>query len=112
MQDHLLASVTSPYQSLVYTDSIPQNIISPLEVVKYQGQSIFKYPEVKASTYIYDRRGLLVASATDNGIVNYYLYDSINRLTEIQDANHKAIRRFKYHYITTLPQFNPPVSTI
>lgn len=112
MQDHLLASVTSPYQSLVYTDSIPQNMISPLEVVKYQGQSIFKYPEVKASTYIYDRRGLLVASATDNGIVNYYLYDSLNRLTEIQDANHKAIRRFKYHYRTTLPQFNPPVSTI
>ena len=107
----LLASATSKYRrTQLHHNSIEQtnpdgnqgNSLSPLNVLKVKpyNKSIFLYPNVKASTYIYYTRGALYASATDNGIIHYYFYDDYGRLKEIRDGGNKVLQRFTYHYST------------
>ena len=106
MTDRLLASVTGPLdrtamncpaQALGYTGG------SALHVVELasDNQTIFSHPEIRATTYVYNTAGRLTSSATGNGIVTYYLYDYLGRLTEIQDADHNTLQRFPYNYSTS-----------
>lgn len=119
-KDQLLASVTSPYQgNMDVYETIPSRSLpfdppvsdtdtlqhlymglSPLEVVQYQGQSIFNYPDVKATTYVYGSDDLPMAMATDNGIVTTYVYDINGQLIGIRDVNNKYRKRFSRHYKT------------
>ena len=106
--DHLLASVTGPFvrsdlvcpaQGLNYSGG-PLNVIQTAS----GGQSIFNIPDVRAATYLYDKHGCIVSSATGNGQVTYYFYDGFGRLTEIQDADHNTLQRFTYNYSTSQAQ--------
>ena len=82
----------------------PSTIPSPLNTLKIGEQSIFQYPAVSANTYVYDSRNRICASASENGLVSYYIYDALGRLTEIQDADHNTLQRFTYNYSTSLTQ--------
>lgn len=107
----LMASVTCPpdLASQIIPYSSPTD---PKLVLRINGQSIFNYPEVNATIYVYDERGLVVASATANGITHYYLYDDFGRLVEIQDADHHTLQRFKYNYKTSFNNNLPGPFTI
>lgn len=106
ISDHLLASVTSPYTDLVLPPraSLSSEDYTPLNLITRQGQSIFNFPDTKATTYIYNHWGYLCSSATGNGVVTYYLYDAFGRLSEIQDADHHTLQRFTYNYSTSSVQ--------
>ena len=124
-KDQLLASVTSAitggmniYEGsplfspsldsiLVINPESPSfvyNGLSPLDVVKYQGLSIFCYPEVKATTYVYGTHGLPIATATGNGIVTYYLYSSEGQLSRVLNSDMKCTKRYSRHYATESTQ--------
>lgn len=108
-QGRLMASVTCPpdLASQITPYSSPTD---PKLVLRINGQSIFNYPEVNATTYIYDDRGNIAASATANGFTQYYLYDDFGRLTEIQDADHHTIQRYKYNYKTSGINLPDPIT--
>ena len=98
-KDRLLASLT--YPSSTASQVTPNTQAQTPDLVLGVGsQSIFSFPEVRATTYVYDQKGRVVSSATGNGLVTYYSYDSLGRLTEIQDANGNTLQRFSYHYST------------
>jgi YD repeat-containing protein len=108
---NLLASVTSSYIGLQCTELIKnssnptsQPELSPLNVIKKNGVSIFDYPYTKAIANIYYFNGLLYMSATGNGSFQYYYYDQLGRLTEIRDQNKKVIQRFTYNYSNSSAQ--------
>lgn len=101
----LVASVTTPLdrsamncpnQSIGYLFGDPWHVIE----LNADGRSIFDVPDTQATTYVYDSGGRLISSASGNGLVTYYLYDALGRLTEIQDADHNTLQRFTYHYST------------
>lgn len=108
----LLASVTSSYigylqcTELIKNNDNPasQPELSPLNVIKRNGTTIFDYPDTKATANIYYNNGLLYMSATDNGSYQYYYYDQLGRLTEIRDQNKKVIQRFTYNYSSSSAQ--------
>lgn len=110
-RDRLIARLTSPYMDTDITTNeqvfnimpfqfAPSTIPSPLNTLKIGEQSIFQYPAVSANTYVYDSRNRICASASENGLVSYYIYDALGRLTEIQDVDHNTLQRFTYHYST------------
>ena len=135
-KDRLIASVMSPYERaldvtntylvngipMLETAQMPDSIdydpsaayqgLSPLDVVKYQGQSIFSYPEVKATTYVYDGRGKPVAMASENGVISYYNYDRLGRLTSIRNHDFKLVERYKYHFSSEINNISPPLDVI
>lgn len=108
----LLASVTSSYigylqcTELIKNNDNPasQPELSPLNVIKRNGTTIFDYPDTKATANIYYNNGLLYMSATGNGSYQYYYYDQLGRLTEIRDQNKKVIQRFTYNYSSSSAQ--------
>lgn len=108
----LLASVTSSYigylqcTELIKNNDNPasQPDLSPLNVIKRNGTTIFDYPDTKATANIYYNNGLLYMSATGNGSYQYYYYDQLGRLTEIRDQNKKVIQRFTYNYSSSSAQ--------
>lgn len=102
-KDRLRASVTCP-SSVTLPNSINATSQHPLNVLQVNNQSIFTFPEVKAETYVYDNNGNLSASATGNGLVRYFSYDALGRLTEIRDAQNRLLQRFTYHYSTASGQ--------
>ena len=96
--DRLRASVTSPNLGIYL--QMDTSATSPLNVIKKNGQSIFLYPDVDAATYVYDDHGHLSAMAKGNGVVRYYEYDAMNRLTKISDENGNVLQQFSYLYYT------------
>ena len=55
-------------------------------------------PSAMVTTYTYDPL-IGVTSMTDpRGYTMYYIYDGLNRLKEVRDAQNKLISDYKYHY--------------
>lgn len=96
--DKLLASITSPFTRSQL--QLNTSATSPLDVLKMNGQSVFNYPDVRGTVFSYNNKGLLSATATQNGIVRYYYYDVLGRLTSICDEQGRTLQQFSYHYST------------
>lgn len=105
----LVASVTTlldrsamncPNQSSGYPHGDPRHVVE----LNADSRSIFEVPETQATTYVYNSAGWLISSASGNGLVSYYIYDALGRLTEIQDADHCTLQRLTYNYSTSQAQ--------
>ena len=81
------------------TEPGEQNVIKKANLL-LNGQDIFSYPDLLSSVYTYNKSGKISCISSQNGQVQYYVYDELGRLTEIQDSNKKVLRRFIYHYVT------------
>lgn len=81
------------------TEPGEQNVIKKANLL-LNGQDIFSYPDLLSSVYTYNKSGKISCISSQNGLVQYYVYDELGRLTEIQDSNKKVLRRFIYHYVT------------
>ena len=98
-KDKIVGIITEPMNH-IQNISINTTVQEPVNVLKYNNQSIFNYPNVKATTFVYNTKGQVAATATDNGITSYYDYDAMGRLEEIRDGTNKVLQRFTYHYST------------
>lgn len=107
-KDRLVAKVAGNLNPLNLQYQVPdplmtepgeQNVIKKANLL-LNGQDIFSYPDLLSSVYTYNKSGKISCISSQNGQVQYYVYDELGRLTEIQDSNKKVLRRFIYHYVT------------
>ena len=98
-KDRLNGSVSSP-DALNNVLTPNTSASSPLYVLQSGNQSIFNFPNVKATAFLYNAKGQICATATENGLVRNYYYDILGRLIRICDGNGKTLKQFLYHYST------------
>lgn len=72
---------------------------TPVNMLTYNGNSIFTIPNTTAIVYKYNDMQLLESITTGLGQTTYFYYDTINRLKEIRNSHDKIQQSFDYHYL-------------
>lgn len=88
-------------------------IISSTDSVSVSGTGIIDelrlYPkDANMVTYTFEPMIGITSTCSENNLITYNIYDSINRPVAVLDQNRNIIKKYKYHYNFTPRNFNSP----
>lgn len=93
--DRLAAVVRNPLGTVAYNSSAS----TPKAVVtSTNSNAVFGNLPMDVKACKYNNMGLISGIAQQNGVTQYYQYDSLNRLIKIKDSNNKTLETFSYNY--------------